>query len=126
MKLNVVPGAEYWENWTKVPFGCTIWSHRPLGLMILDLAYRSGVPWNETGYSNPEFDRLLDEADGTIDIAKRREVIGKLEEMMHEDGPVAQPLWCTLFTFWHKSVLGYIMHPSQYFFGVTMAMRQSA
>ena len=83
--------------------------------MVLDLAYRTGVPWNETSYSNPEFDKLLTEADSTIDINKRREVIGKLETIMHEDGPVAQPLWRTMFTFWHESVLGYTMHPSQYF-----------
>ena len=125
VKLNVVPGAEYWQNWTKVPFGCTIWSHRPLGLMILDLAYRTGVPWNESGYSNPQFDALLDQADGTIDMAKRHEVMAKLEHMMQEDGPMAQPLWHTLFTFWNKSVQGYIMHPSQYFFGVTMALQQA-
>ena len=44
VKLNVMPGAEYWNVWTKVPFGCTIWYHRPLGVMLLNLAYRTGVP----------------------------------------------------------------------------------
>jgi peptide/nickel transport system substrate-binding protein len=33
---------------------------RPLGVQVLNLAYRSGVAWNETGFSNPEFDALLD------------------------------------------------------------------
>jgi peptide/nickel transport system substrate-binding protein len=125
VKLNIVPGTEYWENWTKVPFGATTWQHRPLGLMILDLAYRTGVPWNETSYSNPEFDKLLNQADGTIDIAKRREVMGKLEEIMHEDGPVVQPLWRDIFTFWHESVLGYTMHPSDYLYGARLALQRS-
>ncbi len=125
VKLNVVPGTEYWDNWMKVPFGATQWSHRPLGLMILDLAYRTGVPWNETSYSNPEFDRLLSEADSTIDISKRREIMGQLEQIMHEDGPVAQPLWRKLFSFWHESVMGYTMHPSQYFYGSRLALQQT-
>jgi peptide/nickel transport system substrate-binding protein len=126
VKLNVVPGTEYWDNWTKVPFGATIWLHRPLGLMILDLAYRTGVPWNETSYSNPEFDKLLTEADSTIDMAKRREVMAKLETIMHEDGPVAQPMWRNVFTFWHQSVQGFTMHPSQYFYGTRIALQRSA
>ena len=50
--------------WTKVPFGCTSWAHRPLGVMLLNLAYRTGVPWNESAYSNPEFDQLLNQAGG--------------------------------------------------------------
>jgi len=39
-----------------VPFGFTTWAHRPLGIMSLALAYRSGGSWNESKYSNPEFD----------------------------------------------------------------------
>ena len=93
VKLNVVPGTEYWETGPRCRSAATTWLHRPLGLMVLDLAYRTGVPWNETSYSNPEFDKLLNQADTTMDIAKRREVLGKLEEIMHEDGPVVQPLW---------------------------------
>ena len=49
VKLNVMPGAQYWDVWTKVPFGATIWYHRPLAMMILGLGYRTGVPWNESG-----------------------------------------------------------------------------
>src|SRR5207249_7392459 len=69
VKINVMPSTQYWEVWTKVPFGFTTWAHRPLGVMSLALAYRSGVPWNESKYSNPEFDRLLSLAEGTIDVA---------------------------------------------------------
>src|SRR5438874_2682316 len=72
VKINVMPSTQYWEVWTKVPFGFTTWAHRPLGVMSLALAYRSGVPWNESKYSNPEFDRLLSLAEGTIDGAARR------------------------------------------------------
>lgn len=126
VKVNIIPGPEYWDNWTKVPFGATTWLHRPLGLMVLDLAYRSGVPWNESSYANPAFDKLLDQADRTIDIVERRKVMGKLEEMMHEDGPVIQPLWRELFSFMHESVLGYTMHPSNYMFGARLALQHTA
>jgi peptide/nickel transport system substrate-binding protein len=125
VKLNVMPGAQYWDVWTKVPFGCTVWYHRPLGMMILGLGYRTGVPWNESSYSNPEFDQLLGEAERTIDLEKRRDLMAKLETIMHEDGPVAQPLWRNNFTFFAKSVVGVKMHPSGYFFGNRLAFQST-
>ncbi|MBC8038089.1 MAG: ABC transporter substrate-binding protein, partial [Rhizobiales bacterium] len=92
-KITVLPSNKFWEVWDKVPFGFTAWTHRPLGFMVLALAYRTGVPWNESAYSNAKFDELLAKAEGTIDIAARTEILGELEKIMQEDGPIAQPLW---------------------------------
>ncbi len=77
VKINVMPSTQYWEVWTKVPFGFTTWAHRPLGVMVLGLAYRTGVPWNESNYSNKDFDTLLAEAEGTLDVEKRRDDHGE-------------------------------------------------
>jgi peptide/nickel transport system substrate-binding protein len=40
VKVNVLPGAQYWEIWDKEtnPFAFTAWTHRPLGVMVLGLA----------------------------------------------------------------------------------------
>ena len=70
-KINVMPSAKFWEVWDKVPFGFTEWTHRPLGFMVLALAYRTGVPWNESAYSNKQFDELLTKAEGTLDVKAR-------------------------------------------------------
>jgi peptide/nickel transport system substrate-binding protein len=125
VKLNIMPGAEYWDNWTKVPFGTTIWYHRPLGLMILGLGYRTGVPWNESSYSNAEFDKLLDQADQTLDLPKRKEIMAQLEKIMQEDGPIAQPFFRTDFTFYSNKVQGFVAHPSNYIFGNRLAMKSA-
>lgn len=117
VKINVMPGAQFWDVWDKVPFGYTIWYHRPLGVMVLGLAYRTGVPWNESSYSNEEFDRLLTKAEGILDVDKRREVMAQLEQILQEDGPIVQPFWRSLFTFYDKRVRGFRMHPTNYIFG---------
>ena len=65
--IEVVPNPQYWDIWLDAPLGSTVWAHRPLGVINLALAYRSGVPWNESGYANPEFDRLLTEAEARPD-----------------------------------------------------------
>lgn len=68
IKMNVMPQAQYWDVWTKAPLSLTSWTHRPLGVMVLALAYRSGVPWNESSYNNPEFDQALIEAESTFEV----------------------------------------------------------
>jgi peptide/nickel transport system substrate-binding protein len=122
VKINVMPSTQYWEVWTKTPFGFTTWAHRPLGVMSLALAYRTGVPWNESKYSNPEFDRLLTLAEGTIDVAARREIMAGLEKMLQDDGPIVQPVWRAIFTFMDKRVQGFKAHPALYIFGHQLAI----
>jgi peptide/nickel transport system substrate-binding protein len=116
VKINQMPSTQYWEVWTKVPFGFTTWAHRPLGVMSLALAYRTGVPWNESNWSNKEFDQLLAQAEATIDVEKRRAVMAKLQAIMQEDGPIVQPVWRALFTWMDKKIQGFKMHPTGYMF----------
>ena len=123
VKINVMPSTQYWEVWTKVPFGFTTWAHRPLGIMSLALAYRSGGPWNESKYSNPEFDRLLGQAEGTLDVASRREIMARLEAILQDDGPIVQPVWRSIFTFLDKRVQGFRLHPTLYIFGNQLAIQ---
>ncbi|HEV2282278.1 MAG TPA: peptide ABC transporter substrate-binding protein [bacterium] len=48
---------------------------------------------NAERYSNPEMDRLLDEADRAVDDAKRRAIYAGIQELEHRDVPV-------IFVFW--------------------------
>ena len=112
--INVMPGAQYWEVWTKTPFGFTSWTHRPLGVMVLNLAYRSGVPWNESKYDNPAFDKALDEAGGVLDVDERRKKMEKAEKILQEDAIIVQPLWRSVVTAGTKNVHNYVMHPTIY------------
>jgi len=122
VKINVMPGSQYWEVWDKVPFGMTSWTHRPLGIMVLALAYRSGVSWNESNYSNTRFDALLSKAETLVDVEERRKVMAEIEKLMQEDGPIVQPVWRSVFTAYDKRVKGFKMHPTSYIFGEELAI----
>ena len=115
VKINVLPGTQYWENWTKVPFGMTGWTHRPLGVMVLNLGYRSGVPWNESKYSNPEFDKALDEASSVLDANERRKKMEKVEKILQDDAVIVQPLWRSIFTAGSTKVHNLKQHPTNYY-----------
>lgn len=121
-KIDLMPSSAYWDVWTKVPFGFTTWSHRPLGVMVLGLAYRCGVPWNESSYCNPEFDRLLTKAEGIVDPEERSKVMADLERILQDDGTIIQPFWRGLMTAFHERVKGFQEHPSQYIFGEQLAV----
>jgi peptide/nickel transport system substrate-binding protein len=114
IKINVMPNTQYWEIWDKTAFGFTAWTHRPLGVMVLNLAYRSGVPWNETHYNNPEFDTVLDQASATLDVDGRRKHMAQLETILQEDAIIAQPLWRSVFAASNAKVQGYKLHPTIY------------
>lgn len=114
LQLNVLPSAQYWDIWTKTPFGFTAWTHRPLGVMVLNLGYRCGVPWNESHYCNPAFDRALDVANGILDVDERRKHMQKVEKILQEDAVIVQPLWREVFSPTTKNVHGYRVHPTFY------------
>jgi peptide/nickel transport system substrate-binding protein len=114
LNLKLIPGPAYWEVWDKTPFGFTSWTHRPLGIMTLELGYRSGVPWNESKYANPAFDKALDLASAALDVTERRRHMAVVEKILQDDAVIAQPFWRSIFSATTKQVQGYQLHPSLY------------
>lgn len=114
LALNVMPASKYWETWDKAPFGLTAWTHRPLGTMVLSLAYRQGVPWNETAYNNPKFDKALNKAESLVNVKKRRAAMKKVQKILQDDAIMVQPMWRPIFVTAQKRVKGYFAHPTLY------------
>lgn len=113
LRRKVYPTSTFWNDWAKYPFSVTNWNHRPLGIQTLAIAYRSGEPWNETGYANPEFDALVSEALATPDVAARRAMTERLQRMMQEDGVIIQPYWRKLYNHTKATLKGGEIHPQQ-------------
>jgi len=80
----------------------------------MSLGYRTGVPWNESHYSNPEFDKALDGAEATLEVAARREKLGKAEKILQDDAVMVLPLFRPIYSITTKNVNGYVMHPTNY------------
>ena len=110
VKRTTIPGSTFWNDWTKYPFSSTDWNHRPLDTQILGLAYRSGEAWNESGFANAEFDALLAEANSLADADARREVMGKLQTIMSDEGVTLQPYWRSLYRHSKPGFVGWDMH----------------
>ncbi|WP_281968318.1 ABC transporter substrate-binding protein [Roseovarius nanhaiticus] len=110
VRRRILPGPLFWEGWATFPFSVTDWGHRPLAVQTYALAYRSGEPWNEFGWSNPEFDALLSDALATLDIDARRAIMAKLEALVREDAVTVQPYWRTLTNHTREGLAGGAHH----------------
>jgi peptide/nickel transport system substrate-binding protein len=114
--LEVLPTARFWEVWDKAPLAFVEWAPRPLGFMLLELTVRSGVPWNTTGFSDPEIDALLGQVEAELDVGARRPLMRRIEERMQEIGPVVQPSWLSVVTVMSERVGGFQLHPTTLLF----------
>lgn len=97
VKRTKLPGSTFWNDWLKYPWSATEWNMRPLGVQVLALAYRSGEAWNESAFSNKEFDENLAKAMSISDAKARSEVMKRIEEIMQEQGVMVQPYWRSLY-----------------------------
>ncbi len=99
--IQIVPSDVYYsELWLEVDFGITDWSPRPYPQHYLDLAYVTGVVWNESHWSDPELDELAKAAAKEMDHQKRVSIYHKIQEIFMERGPIIVPyfsdnLWAT-------------------------------
>lgn len=94
INIQTMPNSQYWEKWTEVDLGITTWAHRPVGTMVPNLAYvgdANGKPvaWNETRWVDNEYSGLLKQANGTLDIEKRRKIFCKLQKSSRSEAPSA-------------------------------------
>lgn len=114
LNINLMPSTQYWDIWDKTPMGITAWTHRPLGTMVLSVGYRTGVPWNETAYSNPEFDKALDAAEALVDVQERKKAMERVEKILQDDAVMVQPLWQPKFFIASPKIHNLTAHPTQY------------
>jgi len=119
INIQTMPASQYWEKWTEVDLGITPWTHRPLGTMVLNLAYVADdqgkpVPWNETRWVDKEFCDLVTQPNGILNVEERRKVFCKIEDIMVERGPIGISYWRNTWLPARKVVQNITAHPTGY------------
>jgi peptide/nickel transport system substrate-binding protein len=113
--IQSMPNELYTTHWREFPLSITGWGHRPLAIMTMSLCYRTGSLWNESHYSNPAVDALIDKAQRVLDPRERAPLIGQVQRLLQEDGPLIQPFWIPSTAAFHRSVNGVKPHPMYYY-----------
>lgn len=91
-----VPNDGYWSDvWLKKPWCFSYWSGRPTVGQILSAGYLSGGAWNESAFANDRFDKLVAEAQGELDEAKRQEMYFEAQEILYNESGSVIPLFAS-------------------------------
>ena len=108
--LNVKTSAAdsyYTDVWMKKPLMTSYWyTGRPID-QLLNQIFRSGSSYNENAYSNPQFDKILDNARATVDDAKRKTLYQDAQKLLIDDGGSLTPFFADRLVGLSKKVAGY-------------------
>ncbi|MCC7047775.1 MAG: ABC transporter substrate-binding protein [Alphaproteobacteria bacterium] len=96
MNLDVkrMPADGYWSNvWMKLPITTGNINPRPSADILFTLFFKSDSTWNESGWKNETFDKLLSEARSETDLAKRKQMYGEMQLLVRDHCGVGIPLF---------------------------------
>jgi peptide/nickel transport system substrate-binding protein len=114
INVKLMPSSAFWDQVEEWPVKVSGWGGRPLATDVLDLVLRCGAPYPELHYCNEEFDRLVDEVEGAVDVEKRRQLLCKVQRMMQEDCGLLLPFWNIDYYAYRQPVRGYSYAAMQY------------
>ncbi|WP_181030627.1 ABC transporter substrate-binding protein [Clavibacter michiganensis] len=90
---NASSDSYYTEIWMQKPLMVSYWfTGRPID-QLLNQIFRTGSSYNESAWSNPTFDALLDDARATMDDAKRLTLYQDAQRIVVEDSADMTPMF---------------------------------
>jgi len=98
-------------EWLEVDLGITGWGDRPLPQGYFVEAYITGGIYNETHFSDPEVDALVEQASLTPGIAERSAIYAQISAIFAERGPVIIPWFASVVGATYRDIEGLRMHP---------------
>lgn len=99
VKITQVPNDGYWNNvWMKKDAVFTRWAERPADAALNEI-YRASSPWDESHFTDPKFDALLDAARKELDFGRRKALYQQAQEYLWDNAS-------TLVTFHVKLAVG--------------------
>jgi peptide/nickel transport system substrate-binding protein len=108
------PSDSYWNDvWMKVDFCTSFWGERQAD-QVLNEVFRAGATWNESFWSNPEFDQALDDARKELDFEQRKASYQKAQEILADDGGAIIPIFYNNLRARHQRVQG-ILESERFF-----------
>ncbi len=101
LKINVMEFAASLDAEVRGDFQLYMlaWSGRVDGDGNMSTFFRTGGSDNQSKYSNPDVDALLDQARATPDVAARRDIYAKMWPILHQDQPIT-------YLFTQKNIVG--------------------
>ena len=106
INVDRVPNDGYWSNvWLKKPWCACYWGGRPTEDQMFSTAYATGVPWNDSHWTNKRFDELLLQGRTELDDKKRAAIYSEMQQIVSYEGGVVIPMFANYVWVRDKSVM---------------------
>ncbi|MEO0494944.1 MAG: ABC transporter substrate-binding protein [Actinomycetota bacterium] len=127
LEVNVTPNSdfygEFWctgASWGSQPetggpgvpcgasagIGIVDYGHRPVPDIYLTRALQTDGDWNSSNYADADYDALVTEYQGAIDVDGQKSAIGQIQQKLHADGPAMYPFFFNYLGGHSSSVSG--------------------
>lgn len=115
ISIQTVPWDVFLNTvWEKRPFYINNWFARPTTDTSITPFFTTrdkGGSLNDYYYSNPEVDKLLLAAQGELNAQTRKQLYGKAQQLVSEDGPAVIPFFKNNITAYRANIEGYGADP---------------
>lgn len=115
IKIEVirVPADIYWTEYSgKVPFHIGNWNFRPSIDETLTIAYHSSSQQNESKWSSPKLDDLIETARSEADLARRKALYKEAQALIMEEGAVVIPYFRPVLMAMRPTLQNFQPHPT--------------
>ena len=113
---KVDTGTFYGDNYLKWPFAQDFWASR-VYLAQVAQGDLPNSPFNETHWGKGKFESLINQARGTVDEAKRKEILHEAQQMQYEQGGYIIPYFSNIIDAYSAKVSGFVPAKSGFPFG---------
>ncbi|MCB8882849.1 ABC transporter substrate-binding protein [Acidisoma cellulosilytica] len=76
------------SDWLDVQMGITDYAHRGVPNVLLAAPLLSNGAWNAAHFKNPDYDRLVGQFVGAVDLQTQRDISGKIETLLLDETPI--------------------------------------
>jgi peptide/nickel transport system substrate-binding protein len=113
---KVDTGTFYGDNYLKWPFAQDFWASR-VYLAQVAQGDLPNSPFNETHWGKGKFESLINQARGTVDEAKRKEILHEAQQMQYEQGGYIIPYFSNIIDAYSAKIGGFVPAKSGFPFG---------
>jgi peptide/nickel transport system substrate-binding protein len=94
------------SDWLDAPLGITDYGHRGVPNVFLNAPLTSGGTWNAAHFKNPQYDKLVAQFVGALDVASQKKISGEIETLLLDETPVIIPYFFDQLTASRKELNG--------------------
>lgn len=94
------------SDWLDAPLGITDYGHRGVPNLFLNAPLVSGGAWNAAHFSNAQYDKLVGQFVGTLDVASQKKIAGELEKLLLDETPMIIPYFFDQLVATRKNLSG--------------------